>query len=47
MYDRMIQAETDHRRERLTRGTPVKRRSGTRTRFPFFGDSGRSSRRAR
>lgn len=39
MYDRMsIQAEVDYRRERLTKGKPVKRNRADRTRIPFVGD---------
>lgn len=39
MYDRMtIQAEVDYRRERLTKGKPVRRSRVERTRIPFVGD---------
>lgn len=39
MYDRMtVQAEVDYRRERLSKGKPVKRyRHAERTRVPFVG----------
>ncbi|WP_167736574.1 hypothetical protein [Nocardioides sp. 1609] len=39
MFDRMtIQAEVDYRRERLSKGRPVKRRrNADRTRVPFVG----------
>ncbi|MDO9457802.1 hypothetical protein [Nocardioides sp.] len=46
MYDRMIQAEVDYRRERLSKGKPVKRRAA-RSRFPFVGGSERTNRRVR
>ncbi|MDO9457801.1 hypothetical protein [Nocardioides sp.] len=40
MYDRMtVQAEVDYRRERLSKGKPVKRTRGDRTRIPFLGDT--------
>ena len=38
MFDRMtVQAEVDYRRERLSKGKPVRRRAD-RTRIPFVGD---------
>lgn len=46
MYDRMtVQAEVDYRRERLSKGKPVKRNRADRTRIPFVGDQ--ASRRVR
>ena len=47
MWDRMIQAEVDYRRERLTRGRPVKRRSAQRFRLPFSGAAEQVARRNR
>lgn len=39
MYSHMIvQTEVDYRRERLSRGTLVKRSRSERTRIPFVGD---------
>ena len=46
MWDQMIQAEIDYRREHLTRGRPVKRRRTKRS-MPFLPGGTREERTGR